>query len=99
MNTLTENEKFDLLWDQMKQRIREARGERSTVYTYGGHPGYETEFGGRVNIGKVDRDGTSLIVHKGVWGGLVHLNRQDLLTIAAHCLAAAEELDELKTKP
>jgi hypothetical protein len=34
---------------------------------------------------------------KGSWGGLIHVHRQDLMDLAAQCLGAVADMDELNT--
>lgn len=90
------NDNFDTLWANMKERVREARGEREALYTDGG---IFSNFGLRLNVDKPTPRGVILSAISGKNEIAVgYLNREDLLNHAAQCIAAAEEVEESKSE-
>jgi hypothetical protein len=96
MNTNTDN--FDALWNNFRGEVAKARtGEREMIYTDGdtamGH-----RYGGHIAIHQGDEDGASMYVCIGRASVSLNCQPEDLRTIAAHCLAAAEEIEEAKAE-
>ena len=91
------NDNFDNLWNQLKDSIREQRGERKSIYTFG-ESVTRQEFGGRISVSEVDTyEGKPIAtVHmsRGTWGGLINAHREDLMNLAAQCLGAVSDMDE-----
>lgn len=76
----------------LAEMVKAAKVERKSINVNGSEP-----FGDRVLVGPTTYGSCNLYVMTGLgFTATVTPNRQDLLTIAAHCLAAAEELDELQ---
>lgn len=105
MNTLrtTEpmehTENFDSLWSSLKDRMKEARGDRKGIDTMGHLPFTErTIFGGEVRVSKGDVDGSNLRISGTKFTASANVNADDLLSIAAYCMAAAEEIEADKAE-
>lgn len=86
------DERFEQLWQGLREQVRAARGERPGIFTMDGIPVGSD----RVSVGSTDSDGASLHVMRGSWSGAVHCNERDLVAIAAQCVAAAIEIEEAK---
>ena len=85
---------FDALWSGLKDRVREARTKREATFTMGGPNMGAANGGGRISVDDGEVDGTMIHVGGRGWNGYVICNANDLRTLAVHCLAAAEEVDE-----
>jgi hypothetical protein len=98
------NDNFDNLWASLKDSIREQRGERKSIYTFG-ETVLTEQHGGRLSVSKVDthegKGMASVHVGRGSFSGLVNVHREDLMALAAQCLGAVADMDEQSntTKP
>ena len=92
MNT---NDNFDALWGNLREAVKQARTERANVQTRQDLPRMDRIiFGGTVRVSTGDADGSHIHLARGNWSGLVSVSAEDLRSIAAQCLAAAEEVEE-----
>ncbi len=92
--------KAEALWNDFKRSVRKARtGERDAIYTGNDmDPMERLAMGGRVSVSKGDEDGTMIHMGRNSWSGSLTVTAVELRTIAAHCLAAAEEIEEAKAE-
>jgi hypothetical protein len=83
------NENFDNLWDRLKEQVRTARGDREAIYT-NGENALTQHAGGRIWVDPSATDGMHY-VGVGIRRADVHFyaTSDDLLTIAAKCIATA----------
>lgn len=97
MNT----ENFEALWADFKGRVASAHGHRQAIYTFG-ETVMTQRYGGRLSIGDIEEfdevDYVHLSVGRDSWSGMISLNKQDLLNIAAQLIAAAEEIETKANK-
>ena len=89
---MSTTDNFDALWGSFKEQVIKARkqgGDRDMIYTDGC-----SVYGGRISVGKGDEDGAMITT----WIRNAHVSANcqpaDLRALAAHCLAAAEEVEE-----
>jgi hypothetical protein len=97
------SENFDHLWGDLKDKVRKARGDtRQGIYTCGETPG-SMQFGGRFRVLEVDDDddvpSVTMTMSRSGFSGNIRCHREDLLDIAAQCLGAVVDMDELKNTP
>jgi hypothetical protein len=96
------DDRFDELWNDLKARMRGARGEREAIRTYG-----EDELtmmhGAKVSVWETEVDDNdapvamvSVKMRRASLRFLTH--REDLINIAAHCLGAVADMDELNNE-
>ena len=85
------DERFDALWADMKARVKEARGDRDKLIYTDSH-----QTNAHVSVWEGDRDGSCIRLADNRGTMRVNCGPEDLRTIAAHCLAAAEEIDEAR---
>lgn len=97
-----ENDRFDELWAAMKQRVCEARGERAcggdAFYTMGENV-MAQRWGSRVFVGTptMDENGKEFVnIHTSTTHAsmMTSAYAEDLVNIAAHCMAAAQDIHE-----
>lgn len=96
MSNATDN--FDSLWANLREQVIAARtNQREGVNTDFDGP-FQSKYGGRVAVASGDEDGATLYVSN--QGARMHINCQpsDLYTIAAHCIAAAMEVEEAQAE-
>ena len=99
------NDNFDNLWNQLKDSIREQRGERQGFKTYGEADQLNQVYGARLQVGTLgkfsDKQHSYLHVAQAQFAGVVLLHREDLMALAAQCLGAVVDMDEQSntTKP
>lgn len=89
-NTMEQNERFDALWANLKEQVRQAREKRTDHDTAPVNDGWPTRF---VSVRKGDIDGSSISIDSERTVATVEVSREELLGIAAHCICAAEEID------
>jgi hypothetical protein len=91
------NDNFDNLWASLKDSIREQRGERKGIKTFG-ETGINTVYGGHLQVGKIGKmsDKSHGYLHFGQAqiNGIMCLHREDLMQLAAQCLGAVADMDE-----
>lgn len=99
------NQRFDQLWASLKEQVMAARGERAPIYTMCESVMTQRD-GFRFSIGNRTRDERGALynhIHLSVNSAEIHSGayREELIGIAAHCLAAAMEIedDEKNRKP
>ncbi len=89
------NDNFNILWSNLKDQVRKARNktERAIESSSDSLPG-------RMYVGQGQDYGRCLIQLNIGLGASVStsFNVDQLRTIAAHCLAAAEEIEEAKSE-
>ena len=90
------DERFDALWADMKARVKEAREKRvnEDAYLFGQ---VRSGAGTEVRIGDGDDSGAMVRIERTGFAATALCDADQLRTIAAHCLAAAEEIDEHKS--
>jgi hypothetical protein len=96
------DDRFDELWNDLKARIRASRGERDEVRTFGEGP-LDQQYGATVSVWEPDEDEDGkLAVTIGVSMRNASVrfatHRDDLINIAAHCLGAVADMDELNNE-
>jgi hypothetical protein len=93
------DENFDALWEDLKARMREARGERDFIRTFGEGPTYQ-KYGATLSFGEPDQDEDGKLACT-VGVSMRHssqrfaTHREDLINIAAHALGTVADMDEL----
>ena len=104
MSNTTDN--FDALWANLREQVIAARTikeagydleERPLIYT--DHDGiFQSKYGANVGINRGDEDGATIYISSG--NSTLNFNCQpsDLYTIAAHCIAAAMEVEEAQAE-
>ncbi len=98
----TENERFDELWAAMKEKVREARGERDALHTMGENA-ISQRWGARVYVGtptedENGKDYVNIHTSTGHASMITSAYAEDLMSIAAHCIAAAQDINEAADK-
>ena len=90
-----ENDNSDAFWSAMKEQVRKVRDtDRSGINTMEDLPIDEwAKYSSRVMVGGGYEDGATIYFSHNGFSGNVNANAADLRTIAAHCIAAAEEVD------
>ena len=76
---------------QLLLAMPEAQEDRDIIYTYD-ETSMTQKYGGQVSVFGGDEDGSYIQVTKGGASVGVSVNTSDLVRIAAHCLAAAQEI-------
>ena len=95
-DTMENTDNFDNLWASLKDRVKEARtqhGDRPMIATDN-----DPRYGGKVSMWEGNEDGATLyITHE---RGMLNINFQPeaLLSLAAQCIAAAQEVTEAITE-
>jgi hypothetical protein len=93
------NENFDNLWSSLKDQVRKARTSEKSVYTFG-ETATTQVYGGRISVSDPDvsenEAHATLHTARGSWGGIMYVNQDDLLKIAARCMAVAEQMEASK---
>jgi hypothetical protein len=90
------DENFDALWQDLKARMREARGDRPLIYTSDALP-FGKAVGGVVRVCplSVQGEGVNLYAQGNSLPEMIHMQREDLLALAGQCLGAVADMDEL----
>ena len=89
---MSKTDNFDALWSNLKDQVKAAReqgGDRDMIYTDNG-----SVYAGRISICKGDEDGASITTWVQSANVSINCQPEDLRALAAHCLAAAEEVEE-----
>jgi hypothetical protein len=97
-----DDDRFDELWSDLKARMRGARGEREAIRTYG-EDSLTQQYGARVQVWEAEEDDDGkpeATIGIGMRNSSRHfaVNREDLINIAAHCLGAVADMDELNNE-
>ena len=92
------NDNFDNLWASLKDSIREQRGERKSIRTYG-EDALTQQYGARVQVWDVEEDDNGkpeATIGVGMRNSSLHfaVHREDLMALAAQCLGAVADMDE-----
>ena len=90
-----ENDNFDAPWSAMKEQVGKVRDtDRRGIHTMENLPPTEqAQYSSRVMVGGGYEDGATIYFSSHGFTSNIHANATDLRTIAAHCIAAAEEVD------
>jgi hypothetical protein len=96
------NDRFDELWQDLKARMRGARGERESIRTFGENA-ITQRYGATVGVWEPDEDedgklACSFSVSMCNSSLRFATHREDLINIAAHCLGAVADMDELNNE-
>jgi hypothetical protein len=91
------DDNFDALWEDLKARMREARGDRPLIYT-GDSSSFGKTFGGVVCVRPVESYGANLYAQGGTMPEVMLMQREDLLALAGQCLGAVADMDELNNE-
>lgn len=94
----TEQERFDALWEGFKERVIAARTRKDEhIRTMRGLPFAGTDGGSIITGSPHEYDGEQfclLHVSRKMCDVFVECTKQDLLNIAAHCVARAESFEK-----
>lgn len=97
MSNATDN--FDALWANLREQVIAARTIKERPLIYTDHDGlFQSKYGGKVAINTGDEDGASLYVNTTSTTLSINCQPSDLYTIAAHCIAAAMEVEEAQAE-
>jgi hypothetical protein len=91
------DDNFDALWEDLKARMREARGDRPLIYTSGSLP-WGNKFGGIVRVAQVEKEGANLYAEGKHLSEVMLMQREDLLALAGQCLGAVADMEELNQR-
>lgn len=96
------NDRFDELWQDLKARMRGARGERDEIRTFGEGP-LDQRYGATVSVWEPDEDEDgkpAVTIGVSMRNASVRFatHREDLINIAAHCLGAVADMDDLNNE-
>lgn len=91
----TNDERFDELWASMKVRLQEAREVRANNTVAGVEAKPDAMFPGRVRVLQGSYGTSTVSLSKDLHTSIgVSMSADQLHTIAAHCLVAAEEIED-----
>ena len=98
MSQTTDN--FENLWASLKDSIRHQRGERQGFKTYGEGDNVNQVYGARLQVGQLGsfsaKQHAYLHVAQAQFSGVALLHREDLMALAAQCLGAVADMDEME---
>lgn len=97
---MNSNDNFDALWEDLKEQIRKARGERKSIYTMGENALTQRR-GLRLQIGSLSEDATGkgyAYIHASIPGASLARGAyaEDLRAIAVECIAASLDIEDAK---
>lgn len=93
---LTDDQRFDHLWERFKAELRKACGDRESVYTMRENA-VTQRWGSRVHVGTptADEHGehfANIHVSTARNSSITAAYAEDMVTMAAHLMASAEEI-------
>lgn len=97
---MNSNDNFDALWEDLKEQVRKARGERNPIYTMGENALTQL-YGLRLQIGSLSKDETGkgyAYIHASIPGATLAraAYAEDLRAIAVECIAASLDIEDAK---
>ena len=93
------DERFDALWADMKARVKEARERRIANSVEGVSANSDAMFPGIVRVCAGSFGTATVVVSKDLYTSCgATMSANQLLTVAAHCVLAAQEIEDHRVK-